>query len=103
MTDAAEAERASAALNGTNFGGRQLNVNEARPKAQRSGRGFGGYGRAVLAAARSPTLANPLGSHGAAQRLEGKISVNSSLQFQGVSRCREGEEGRPHLLYDPGM
>ncbi len=32
MTDSAEAERAIAALNGFNFGGRALNVNEARPK-----------------------------------------------------------------------
>ncbi len=32
MTDAAEADRAIEALNGTNLGGRALNVNEARPK-----------------------------------------------------------------------
>jgi len=44
MTDSAEADRAIAALNGTNFAGRTLNVNEARPKAQGAGRGFGGYG-----------------------------------------------------------
>ena len=37
MTDSAEAERAIAALNGFNFGGRALNVNEARPKEARSG------------------------------------------------------------------
>jgi cold-inducible RNA-binding protein len=42
MTDSAEADRAIAALNGTNFGGRQLNINEARPKAQGASRGFGG-------------------------------------------------------------
>ena len=39
MTDSAEADRAIAALNGTNFGGRTLNVNEARPKVERSGGG----------------------------------------------------------------
>ena len=32
MTDPAEADRAIEALNGTNLGGRSLNVNEARPK-----------------------------------------------------------------------
>lgn len=41
MTDAAEAERAIAALNGFNFGGRALNVNEARPKVD--GGGGGGF------------------------------------------------------------
>ena len=44
MTDSAEADRAIAALNGSNFAGLTLNVNEARPKAQGAGRGFGGYG-----------------------------------------------------------
>ena len=45
MTDTAEAERAIAALNGVNFGGRALNVNEARPKeggAHGAGGGGGG-------------------------------------------------------------
>ena len=42
MTDSAEADRAIAALNGTNHGGRALNVIEARPKAQSGGHGFGG-------------------------------------------------------------
>ena len=45
MPDAAEAERAIAALNGTQFGGRALNVNEARPKTEGAGgRPFGGGG-----------------------------------------------------------
>jgi len=48
MTDPAEADRAIAALNGFNFGGRALNVNEARPKVDgggfRGGRGGGGGG-----------------------------------------------------------
>jgi cold-inducible RNA-binding protein len=39
MTDSAEADRAIAALNGTNLGGRALNINEARPKVERSGGG----------------------------------------------------------------
>jgi RNA recognition motif-containing protein len=43
MTSEAEADRAIAALNGTNLGGRALNVNEARPKTERRG-GFGGGG-----------------------------------------------------------
>ena len=37
MPDAAAADRAIASLNGTNFSGRALNVNEARPKQERSG------------------------------------------------------------------
>lgn len=37
MTDAAEADRAIEALNGTELGGRSLNVNEARPRADGGG------------------------------------------------------------------
>lgn len=40
-----QAEKAIAALNGQNVGGRNINVNEARPKTDRGGRGgFGGGG-----------------------------------------------------------
>jgi RNA recognition motif-containing protein len=46
MPNDSEAERAIAALNGFNSGGRTLNVNEARPKTERSGGGTGrGGGR----------------------------------------------------------
>ena len=49
MPNDAEAERAIAALNGTELAGRKLNINEARPKAEHSsgGGGFrrGGRGR----------------------------------------------------------
>jgi cold-inducible RNA-binding protein len=49
MTNEGEAEKAIAALNGTALGGRNLTVNEAKPKAERprsgnSGRRFGGGG-----------------------------------------------------------
>lgn len=44
MTDAAQADRAIAALNGSNLDGRALNINEARPKTEGGGRGFGGGG-----------------------------------------------------------
>ena len=37
-----EANRAVTSLNGQNFGGRNLVVNEARPQAERSGGGYGG-------------------------------------------------------------
>ena len=37
-----DANKAIAALNGTNVGGRALNVNEARPKADRVGSGAAG-------------------------------------------------------------
>ena len=41
-----EANRAIAALNGADFGGRKLNVNEARPREERgSGGGGGGFNR----------------------------------------------------------
>ena len=45
MANAEEAERAIAALNGTQLGGRTLNVNEARPKPERTGGGGGGRDR----------------------------------------------------------
>src|SRR5450432_2336153 len=46
MTDAAEADRAIAALNGHELDGRALNINEARPKGEggRGGSGGGGGG-----------------------------------------------------------
>jgi len=48
MTNAGEAEKAIAALNGTDLGGRALKINEAKPKTDRpggSGQRFGGGGR----------------------------------------------------------
>jgi len=51
MNDDESATKAMEALNGTNLGGRNLTVNEARPKADRprreggGGGGRGGYGR----------------------------------------------------------
>ncbi len=46
MDNDAEGNRAIAALNGVELGGRTLNINEARPKTERSGGGGGGgYGR----------------------------------------------------------
>jgi RNA recognition motif-containing protein len=42
MTDPSEADKAIASLNGTDLGGRTLNINEARPK--QGGRSFGGGG-----------------------------------------------------------
>jgi len=49
MTNASEADKAIAALNGTDLGGRTLNINEAKPKSERPGGGgrrFGGGGGA---------------------------------------------------------
>jgi cold-inducible RNA-binding protein len=45
MTSAEDGEKAIAALNGSQLGGRTINVNEARPKAERGGGGGGGGGR----------------------------------------------------------
>jgi cold-inducible RNA-binding protein len=44
MTNDGEGLKAIAALNGMDLDGRTLNVNEARPKTERSG-GGGGFGR----------------------------------------------------------
>jgi cold-inducible RNA-binding protein len=44
MSNDGEGEKAIAALNGTDLDGRAINVNEARPKAERSGGGGGGGG-----------------------------------------------------------
>src|SRR6476469_3241007 len=41
MTDPSEADKATAALTGTELGGRALKVNEARPKVERGAGGFG--------------------------------------------------------------
>ena len=50
ITNDEEADRAVANLNGQNFGGRNLVVNEARPQTERSGGGGGrgGYGGTML-------------------------------------------------------
>jgi RNA recognition motif-containing protein len=45
MASSEDGEKAIAALNGSQLGGRTLNVNEARPKAERSGGGGGGRDR----------------------------------------------------------
>ena len=45
MTNDAEAEKAIAGLNGTDLGGRAINVNEARPKPERGGLRPGGGGQ----------------------------------------------------------
>jgi RNA recognition motif-containing protein len=44
MTNTNEADQAIGALNGTNLGGRALNINEARPKTERRPGGGGGGG-----------------------------------------------------------
>ena len=46
MSNDGEGDKAIAALNGKEFGGRAMSVNEARPKTERSaGAGGGGFGR----------------------------------------------------------
>ena len=59
MTNAAEADKAVAALDGTELGGRTLKINEAKPKTdrpksggQRFGGGGGGWGLVAQAPAR---------------------------------------------------
>lgn len=41
----AEIAKAALALDGTEFGGRSLKVNEARPRTENAGSGFGGRSR----------------------------------------------------------
>jgi len=43
MSNNEEGEKAITALNGSQLGGRTINVNEARPKAEHGGGGGGGY------------------------------------------------------------
>jgi cold-inducible RNA-binding protein len=45
MASNEDGEKAIAGLNGSQVGGRTINVNEARPKTERSGGGGGGGGR----------------------------------------------------------
>jgi cold-inducible RNA-binding protein len=44
MTNASQADKAIAALNGTDLGGRTLMINEARPKSDRPWKDFGSRG-----------------------------------------------------------
>ena len=57
MTDSAEADRAIAALNGTDLDGRALNINEARPKPQGGGGGAAASAVAVAVAVRAVVVA----------------------------------------------
>ena len=45
MTNAEEGDKAIAGLNGSQVGGRTINVNEARPKGERASAGGGGRDR----------------------------------------------------------
>ena len=45
MANDGEGDKAIAGVNGRDLDGRTLNVNEARPKTERSGGGGGGFGR----------------------------------------------------------
>jgi cold-inducible RNA-binding protein len=45
MANTSEGDKAIAELNGSQFSGRTINVNEARPKAKRSGGRDGGFDR----------------------------------------------------------
>jgi cold-inducible RNA-binding protein len=45
MADDGEGDKAIGAINGTDLDGRTLNVNEARPKTERSGGGGAGFAR----------------------------------------------------------
>jgi cold-inducible RNA-binding protein len=45
MPDVGEAQKAIQGLNGTEFKGRSLNINPARPREERGDRGPGGRGR----------------------------------------------------------
>ena len=54
MTDNGAADKAIAALNGMDSGGRPLTVNEARPKADRGPRGGGGFDRGHARQRREP-------------------------------------------------
>ncbi len=58
MTDSAEAEKAIAALNGKELGGRALNINEARPKTDRGGPPRGGGVDARAAVGDAPEAAD---------------------------------------------
>jgi cold-inducible RNA-binding protein len=44
MSSRSEGEQAIAELNGSDIGGRQIKVNEARPRENRGGGGYGGGG-----------------------------------------------------------
>ncbi len=44
MSSESEAQKAIQELNGSTLEGREIKVNEAKPKAPRGGRGGGGYG-----------------------------------------------------------
>ena len=62
MPNKAEAIAAMQALNGADFEGRKLVVNEARPKTDRRGGGGGGFGGGRPRSWYSFTIPSPIGS-----------------------------------------
>src|SRR3989442_7618580 len=62
MTNNAEGDRAIAAVNGKEIGGRALNVNEAKPKSEGGNRGFGGGRGNSGGRGRGRYLSDPHGS-----------------------------------------
>ena len=68
MADASEADKATAALNGSDLGGRTLTINEAKPKADRKRRPALWHGEETVVAmtigVRPVSRANLAGSQG---------------------------------------
>ena len=66
MTSAEDGEKAIAALNGHEIGGRTLNINEARPKTERGSGGGGGGGRGGYGGGRGGGRGGDRGGRGGA-------------------------------------
>jgi RNA recognition motif-containing protein len=78
MTNACEADKAIAALNGTELGGRTLTLNEAKPKSDRprsGGQRFGGRGDAMTTAATHVSPANRAGRLLTCREPAGKAAI----------------------------
>jgi len=84
MSNASEADKAIATLNGTDLDGRTLTINEAKPKAERP-RG-GGSVLAVEAVVGATTIAAIHGSHG---NRAGSFSDTQKSVGQVPNACRQ--------------
>jgi cold-inducible RNA-binding protein len=97
MTNPAEADKAIAALNGTELGGRALKINEAQPKTDRPRSGGGGGGGRSLAAV---VVAADAGAttirdmHGSRANRAGSFSETAGRERQG---CKQSPQATKNI------
>ena len=91
MTNGEEGDKAIAALNGTQLGGRTLNVNEARPKVERGGGGVAAETVAIAVAVAAEAAAEVGTSSAHIARLAFTPGIKPSIKLWArLATCSNG-------------